>query len=227
MKELQLAAQARQAGNKGQVRRLRAAGSIPGVLYGLDKEPQPLGVSGRDFHKVLREAGENALLDLALTGSKTEKVLVRELQRHPVSEEVLHVDFLRIDITKEIELTVPIRLVGTAAGVKAGGVLEFVRRDLKISCLPTKIPSAIDVDISELDINEAIHVSDLSVEEVEILTDPQRTIVVVHPPIIAKLPEAEAEAAEEEEVAAAEEAAAEPEVITEKKKEEEESEEKK
>lgn len=225
MKNLQLAVEVRQTGGKGPVRRLRAAGGIPGVLYGLDKAPQPLGLLSRDLYKVLREAGENALLDLAVKGSKTEKVLVRELQRHPVSEEVLHVDFLRIDLSKEIEITVPIRLLGTSAGVKAGGVLEFVRRELEVSCLPTKIPATIDVDISELEINEAIHVSDLSVEEAEILTDPQRTVVVVHPPIIAKLPEAEA-AAEEEEVAA-EEATAEPEVITEKKKEEGEGEEKK
>lgn len=220
MKELQLAAEVRNDAGKGVARKLRAAGRIPGILYGLDKTPQMLGVSGLELGKLLRKAGDNVLFDLAVKGSKTEKVLLREVQRHPVTEDVVHVDLLRIDLTKEIEVTVPVRLTGTSAGVRAGGVLEFVRRELDVSCLPTNIPPYVEVDIANLEINDAIHVSDLSVEDVEILTDPVRTIVVVHPPIIAKV--AEAAEGEEGEVAEVAEETTEPEVISEKKRDEEE-----
>lgn len=220
MKELQLAAEVRSGIGKSVTRKLRAAGTTPGVLYGLDKDPQSLGISSQELKKLLRSTGENVLLDLAVKGKKTEKVLLREVQRHPVTEDIVHVDFLRIDLTKEIEVTVPVRLVGTAEGVKAGGVLEFVRRELRMSCLPTKIPDHVEVDISALNINDAVHVSEISVTDAEILTNAARTIVVVHPPIIAKVAEEGAEGAEGE--AAAEEEAAEPEVITEKKKAEEE-----
>lgn len=220
MKEMQLAAEVRVGSGKGGARKLRATGKVPGVLYGLDKEPQPVDVSGPELKKLLRGSGENVLLDLAVKGKKSEKVLLRAVQRHPVTEDVLHVDFMRIDLSKEIEVTVPVRLVGTAEGVKAGGVLEFVRRELDVSCLPTNIPDHIEVDISALGINDAVHVSDLTVENFEIVTDPARTIVVVHPPIVSKI--AEGEEAEGEAEAAAEGEAAEPEVITEKKREEEE-----
>jgi large subunit ribosomal protein L25 len=220
MKELQLAAELRSGVGKSVTRKLRAAGTTPGVLYGLDKDPQSLGVSSQELKKLLRSSGENVLVDLAVKGKKTEKVLLREVQRHPVTEDIIHVDFLRIDLTKEIEVTVPVRLVGTAEGVKAGGVLEFVRREIRVSCLPTNIPDHVDADVSALNINEAIHVSDLSVADAEILTDAARTIVVVHPPVVAKVTEEVAEGAEVE--AEAEEESAEPEVISEKKKEEEE-----
>ncbi len=220
MKELQLAAEVRSGIGKSVTRKLRAAGTTPGVIYGLDKDPESLGVSSQELKKLLRSTGENVLLDLAVKGKKTEKVLLREVQRHPVTEDIIHVDFLRIDLTKEIEVTVPVRLVGTAEGVKAGGVLEFVRRELRLSCLPTKIPDHVEVDISALNINDAVHVSDVSVTDAEILTNAARTIVVVHPPVVAKVAEEGAEGAEGE--AAAGEEPTEPEVITEKKKAEEE-----
>ncbi|MCK4856497.1 MAG: 50S ribosomal protein L25 [candidate division Zixibacteria bacterium] len=223
MEDLKLLAEVRNDAGKGVARKLRAGGTVPAILYGLDNEPKKLGISGRELGRLLQTSGENAVLDLKIGRKRPEKVLLREVQRHPVTDDIIHVDFLRIDPSKKIKMSVPIKIVGTPEGVKAGGVMELVRRDLDISCLPAEIPAYIEVDVSELTIGDAIHVSDLSIEKMEVLTNPVRTIVTVQPPIVSKElePAEEGEEVEaEEEVAEAEEPT-EPEVITEKKKEDE------
>lgn len=159
------------------------------------------------------------LVDLVIGTHRPEKVLIKDVQHHPVTSRILHVDFLRIDLTKTITVNVPVHVIGTAEGVRAGGILETVTRELEVSCLPMDIPRHIEIDVSNLKINDAVHVSDLKVEKVQILDDPARTVVIVAPPTVVKEAVPAAEGAE----AAAEGAEpTEPEVITEKKKKEEE-----
>jgi large subunit ribosomal protein L25 len=226
MEELSLAVDAREDGGKGVARKLRTAGTVPAVLYGRQEEPQKLGVPGRDLTRLLKAAGRgNVIIELAVGKAKPEKVLLKDVQRHPVTEDILHVDFLRIDPTKKLNVNIPIKIVGTPEGVLNGGMLEIIRREIEVSCLPADIPPYFEIDVSALNINDALHVSDLTAEKVDILTDAIRTIVTVQPPIVAKLSEEEeaaAEAAEGEEgegEEGAEGEATEPEVIKEKKEE--------
>jgi large subunit ribosomal protein L25 len=224
MEELSLAAEKRVNTGKEVARKLRANKTVPGVIYGRDQDPETLTIPGRELLRLLQSAGSgNVIINLKVDTRRPEKVLLKEVQRHPVTSDVLHIDFLRVDPTKRLDVEIPLRIVGTAEGVKAGGVMAVVRRNVEISCLPDDIPPYIEVDVSALGINEAIHVSDLTLEKGEFVTNPERTIVTVHPPIVAKVAAAAAEEEEAEaeaEAEAGEEEAAEPEVIKEKKEEE-------
>ncbi len=219
MNELHLDAEVRSGSGKSVTRKMRTAGNIPGILYGLEDKPVMLGINSRSLHKMLHSSSsENVLVDLAVGKGKAVKVLLKDVQHHPVTNKVVHVDFQRVDLTKKIIIAVPVHLVGVAEGVRSGGgVQEFIMRELDVSCLPTDIPSHIEVDVSKLGIGDAVHVSDLRLDKIEIVTEPGRTIVSVQPPTVVKL----AEPAEGAEGAVAAEAeATEPEVITEKKSEE-------
>jgi large subunit ribosomal protein L25 len=201
------------------------SGMLPAVLYGMEKKPQMLNVNGRDLTRLLHTGGgENVLVDLVVGKTNPEKVLVKEVQHHPVTSKIVHIDFLRIDLTKKVTVMVPVHIVGTAEGVKGGGVLEVVSRELEVSCLPMDIPNHIAIDVTALKINDAIHVADLQLGKLDILTDKARTVVTVQPPTVIKEVAPVAEAAEGAVVEG--EAAAEPEVIKEKKKEKEEEPEK-
>jgi len=228
MQELVLDAEKRTGTGKSETRKMRAKDQIPGIVYGLKKDPEMVTVGGRELIKMVHAAGtDNILLDLKLGRSK-EKVLLKDIQIHPVTERMLHLDFQRIDMTKPIQVSVPIHFEGKAAGVKEGGVMEVLRRDVEVSCLPADIPSFLPVNVEALNIGDSLHVSDLSVENAEILTEPERTIVVIAPPTVVKVAataeegaEGEAGAVEGEAAEGAEEEAGEPEVITEKKKDDE------
>jgi large subunit ribosomal protein L25 len=225
MKETLLEAEERTGSGKSVTRKLRMSGLLPAVLYGMEKKPQMLNVNGRDLTRLLHAGGgENVLVDLAIGKANPEKVLVKEVQHHPITSKIVHIDFLRIDLTKKVTVMVPVHIVGTAEGVKGGGVLEVVSRELEVSCLPMDIPSSITVDVTALKINEAIHVTDLQLGKLEILTDKARTVVTVQPPTVIKEVAPAVEAVEGAVVEGEE--AAEPEVITEKKKEKEEEPEK-
>lgn len=225
MKETLLEAEVRAGSGKSVTRKLRMSGMLPAVLYGMEKQPQMLHVNGRDLTRLLHAGGgENVLVNLAIGKTKPEKVLVKDVQHHPVTSKIVHIDFLRIDLTKKVTVMVPVHIVGTAEGVRGGGVLEVISRELEISCLPMDIPSHIPVDVTALKINEAIHVTDLQLGKLEILTDKARTVVTVQPPTVIKEVAPAAETAEG--VVAEGEVAAEPEVITEKKKDKEEEPEK-
>lgn len=199
---------------KGGARQSRRAGMIPSVLYGHGEEPVALNVGARDFQLALRaHQGGNPIVNLAL-GGREYTALIRDVQYDPVSHDILHLDFQHISLTETIEVKVNVRLVGTPVGVKdRGGILETILREIEVRCLPTAIPAAIDVDVSALDIGDSIHVREISVPDVTVLTDPDSTLATVVPPTVI-----EEKPAEE---AAAPEAEAEPEVIAKGKKEEE------
>lgn len=206
---------------KGAARKARAAGRIPGVLYGHGEEPVALSVSAREFELAVRKQGGNPIIGLALDGGE-HTALIRDVQYDPLTHDIIHLDFLRISLTEAIEVEVPIRLVGLPVGVKdGGGILEPILRELKVRCLPTAIPPSVEVDVSALDIGDSVHVSVISLPDVTILTDADVTVATVVPPTV----QVEEKPAEEAAAAAAGAEPAEPEVIAKGKKEEGEEEE--
>jgi len=209
MKRANLTVTPRENAGKGVARKLRQAGWIPGVLYGPDSEPQKISVDRRAIALLIEGEGkENTILSLQVEGQDNRAeilALPKETQHNPVTEELVHVDLLRISLDRPITTTVPVHLEGTPVGVKAGGVLEQQLRQLEIHCLPTDIPEVITVSVETLEIGDTLHVSDLQIpENVELFTESKTTVCLVMSP--AKLaaaqavPEAgEAEAAEGEE----------------------------
>ena len=203
---------------KGVARKLRASGRVPGVYYGRGEDSIALTVALKDLQSVIESAdGSNVIVDLKLGGAaaKDMKALIREIQRDPVAGSILHLDLQHISLTERITVEVPIVLLGVPTGVKdGGGILEHLLREVEVECLPTDIPSKLEVDVSGLQIGDSLHVSDLKVERGEILTEADRAIAAVVPPTVLE----EAKPAEEA-------AVAEPEVIGAKEKEEGEAEE--
>jgi len=216
MPEIVVAAQKRADTGKNVNRRLRVSGMIPGVLYGEKKDTQPIAVSPKEIAAILKSAsGENTLFDLDLGGSRR-KVILKEFQTEPLKGRLLHADFYEVALDKELHVKVHVELLGTAIGVKRdGGIIDFVTRELEISCLPTEIPDKIVVDVSELEMNKHIRVHDLKLDpKLKLLT--HEDVVIVH--VVAPRAEEEVAAA----AAPAEGATpAEPEVIKAKGKAEE------
>ncbi len=216
--QVTLKAEPRDESGKGVARKLRAAGKLPAVVYGGKADTIPVTLDANDtshlFHSI---SVENTIVNLELDGEKAPvPTLVREIQTHPFKPEILHVDFLRIQAGVEIELDIPIHLEGTPVGVKdQGGVLEQTIYMLPVACLPTAIPEFIEADVSELEINESLHVSDLAIPEgVEVLLDLARTVCSIQTPSLAPIEE---EPEEEEEIE-------EPELVGEEPEEEAEAE---
>jgi large subunit ribosomal protein L25 len=217
----------RETFGKNEAHRTRREGKVPAVLYGGDgKEATPISVEPKALLKILHsESGANTLISLKLGGGDT-KVLVKEYQLDPVTHQVLHADFYRVAMDRLLQVTIPVVVKGTPQGVKQqGGLLEFIRREIQIECLPADIPEHVEVDVSDLMLHQGIRVRDLAVSEKwKPLSDPDMMIVHV---IMPKAEEVAAPAADA--AAAAPVAPAEPEVIKKGKKEEdvEEKEEKK
>jgi len=193
LKEIDLKVKTREKKGKEQAKKLRKDGIIPAVVYGAKGEALPLEVSLKDLNALLKTTkGENVIINLNIDEGRTEskKTLIREVQKDPVWDNILHVDFQHISLTERIVVKVPIRLVGISTGVKdEGGILEHILRELEIECLPTEIPEHIEVDVTELGIGDAIHVKDLKLEKVQVLTESDRSIVTVVPPTVFKEPE--------------------------------------
>jgi len=217
MQEVLLKVRVREGTGKKYSHKIRAKGEIPGILYGHGKENVPLSVPEHDLWHILHHStSEHIILSLEIEGSSEGRLttLLRDVQHHPVTGDILHVDFQRISKDEAVKVDVPIELVGQPKGVKDfGGVLDHTVREVTIKCKPLEIPEILTLDVSHLEIGDSIHVSDLAVAypNLEILDDPTITIAHVSPP--KKLEVAEKL---EEEAAAAEEA--------EEKKEEEEAE---
>ena len=201
----------RRSGNgKGTARRLRRSGVIPGIFYGPKRDTVAIGISAEEFEDKLTHLEGSHLIRLLSNGDgdlNDKMVLLREVQRHPVSGAILHADFIEVDLTERLTVSVPLHFVGKAVGVVNGGILQPVLREIEVECLPTEIPEFIDVDVTPLNIHEAIHVADLQLPEgVSPSGDPTRTVVTVTPPTVEEVKPA-AEAAEGVEGAAPEAAA--------------------
>lgn len=195
----------RERTGKGAARKLRAAGRIPGVLYGRGKPSVAVGLDPISLEKALArsESGMNTLFDLRLRGDGQQAdrvVMVKDLQRDPVTGFFLHADLYEVDLARTVEVEVPIHLLGEARGVEMdGGVLDQQLRELAVECLPRAIPDEIEVDVSGLEIGDSLHVADLKLPEgVTLREDPEVSVVSV------VAPTKEEEAPAEEEAAAAE-----------------------
>jgi large subunit ribosomal protein L25 len=210
-KQIQLKAKSRAETGRGRVKQLRSHGAIPGIVYGGHTKPVTIAIDAEAFTKALHHAtSENVLVDLQVEEdgkTKNRLALIQEVQHHPVTDKVLHVDFHEVSATEKLRTAVPVRAVGEPAGVKTGGgILEYVMRDLRVECLPKDLPEVIEINVETLEIGQGIHVGDIKPPAgVTLLDQKEQAVFIVAAPIT------------EEELAAMTEAAtataAEPEVI--------------
>jgi large subunit ribosomal protein L25 len=216
MKSIKLAAKPRTENGSTAVGRVRRGGWFPAVVYGAGKANRNIQLNEHDFRQLLKgHTGENILLDLEVEGDTTFKVLLKELQHHPLSGHILHADFYEISMTKKLRIELAIALVGEPVGVtQQGGILEHLLRTVEVECLPTDIVEKVVLDVSGLSIGHHLTVSDIKLDPAKyhIISDASLAVAIV------SAPRAEEVAAPTPEEAAA--AAAGPEVITEKKAEE-------
>jgi large subunit ribosomal protein L25 len=180
--EVRIKAQIREEIGKSAVKKLRREGFLPAVAYGAGEKTLSLKINKHDFLKFLRSIkGESVLIKLAIN-RRVKTAILKDIERDPVTGEVLHVDFQLLHKGERVSVTVPVVLVGTPEGVKMGGVMEQILREIEIRAIPSKIPAHIEVDVSGLKIGDSIHVRDLKLEDVEILEDEESTIVTVIAP---------------------------------------------
>ncbi|UDI79130.1 50S ribosomal protein L25/general stress protein Ctc [Staphylococcus taiwanensis] len=200
---------------RSDLKKLRNTGKVPAVVYGYGTKNTSVKVDEVEFIKVIREVGRNGVIDLGV-GSKSIKVMVSDYQFDPLKNQITHIDFLAINMTEERTVDVPVHLVGEAAGAKEGGVVEQPLFDLQVTATPENIPESIEVDITELEVNDSYSVADIKVSgDFTIENDPEESVVTVVPPT---------DEPTEEEVEAMEGEAAteEPEVVGEDKEDSEE-----
>ena len=217
MLQAKLEAQQRNAFGKQSARELRKEGGVPAVLYGRAQGTLAIQLNARTFKQFLRTYSENVIINMEVGNGDTETVIIKEIQRHPVEKHTLiHADFIRISLDEPVTSAVPVVLEGSPLGVQEGGVLDFPLRQVMLHCLPMRMPTDISVDVSQLDIGDSVHVSDLSLnDDVEILEDLERTIAMVSQPRVQLEEETtEAEDGEGEAEADAEEQPTEPEIIS-------------
>jgi large subunit ribosomal protein L25 len=182
---------------KADLTKLRKDGFIPAIVYGSETEPVNITLDRAEFMKLYKKSfGELVFYEIKL-GSKNYHTLMKERQIHPVSREILHLDFMVVQHHQKLEIDVPIKFVGTAAGTKAGGTLDIVHRTLKIQCLEEDIPEDIVVDISNLEVSEAIHVHQIPVGKWTVKENPDTTLITIHPKKVEAAPAPAAPKAEE------------------------------
>ena len=182
MAELNLEVHPREERGKNANRRLREQGLVPAVVYGGGKEPVPVQLDRRTLLDLLRSTGDNPIFLLQLSGTdKSRHAMIREMQVHPVSRRVLHIDFQRVLMTEKVKVSVHLELQGVPVGVKVdGGLLDFVTRELHVQCTPDKIPAKVPVDVSGLHIGQHLEAKDVQLPEgVELLDEPGRVIASV------------------------------------------------
>jgi len=186
METVLLNVEPRQSVGKGEAGRMRRGGKVPAVFYGPGKAAALVCVDAREFlFKLAGLEGSHLIQLLSPQPEINEKMaLLKEVQRHPVTSAPLHIDFYEVDVNKSIEVTVPLRFVGKAQGVTAGGSLQPLRRDITVECLPREIPEFIEVDVSGLEIHDVIHVADLTLPAgAQAVYDTNDAVVTVAPPV--------------------------------------------
>ena len=198
MERIELQTTVRKSTGNSPARSLRRAGQIPAVLYGPKMETVLLSVNIKDLEQVFKQGNAfQGILNLVIQNGKkvTKAAMVKELQTHPVSGNFIHIDFYEIDMKRQINVMVPIVTNGQSVGVENGGMLNIVRREIELLCLPGDIPEAIEIDITDLDIGDSIHIEDIPLgENVEVSADFNFTVVTVLSPTVE-----EEEVVEEEE----------------------------
>jgi large subunit ribosomal protein L25 len=196
-----LKAQTRNSTGKGTARSLRRDGRIPAVLYGSDIESVSLSVSIHDIERLLTKINyAQALLNLTVEGGEplVKTVMIKEIQTEPLTQNFRHLDLYEVNMKRKLTVTIPVVTTGIAKGVEAGGVLQLIRRELDVNCLPTAIPEQITIDVTDLEMGDSIHVDELKLEgDVEIPFDANFTILTVVAPKLVEEEEVEGEEGEE------------------------------
>lgn len=178
----ELQAKPRNNEKKSTIKKIRKEGNVPAVVYGNGLESTAISFNNSEFIKVIREVGRNGIITLKLE-NEDYPVMLYDMQYDNMKDEIVHVDFYKVDMSSEVDVDVTVNLVGEASGQKDGGIVQQGVYELNVRALPTEIPEAIDVNIEELNIGDSIQVSDLQADSnYEILTDPEETIVSVTPP---------------------------------------------
>lgn len=179
-------AQLRVKEGKASTKKVRKEGGIPSVLYGMKEQSVPLKMDAKTFIKMLSHLeGKHPIVKLEIEGDAhlDSPALIKEIQRDPVNNSIIHVDFQKIRLDQKIHTSVPVVIVGQSEGVKMGGVLDHQLRELEIECLALQVPAHIEIDVTNLTLGHSIHVSDITPPEgVKILTDPDRVVVSIHVP---------------------------------------------
>lgn len=209
MANLQINAKTRTETGKGAARKLRSGERLPAILYGPETDAIMLSLDYPHLRKTIKDkSAENIIFDVRIDSdgaSKTKKAMIKEIQKDPVTREFLHIDLYEISMGKAIETDIPIFLINTPVGVNEGGVLQQVRRELKVSCKPEDLVEKLEIDVSGLEIGQSLHLEDISLPPgLESLEDEGVTIATVVSPAILEEVEEEEEIMEEGEVAEAE-----------------------
>jgi large subunit ribosomal protein L25 len=208
LETLEIQVNAREPGSKHQARRLRREGKIPAILYGPKVQAIPLELNNKEFStRVAGLEGSHLVRLKSKSTSLADKVaLVKEMQYHPISGDVIHADFYEVDLTAKIEVSVPLHFVGKAAGVVRGGILQPIVREIQVECLPLDIPEFFNVDVTALDIGDSVHIKELPIPEgVTAVYESNFALVTVATPTVEEEPAAAAVTAEAAAVAAPEE----------------------
>jgi large subunit ribosomal protein L25 len=204
MATIQLDSKKRTMTGKGSARKLRSAGRLPVILYGPETSPIMLSLDYKQLQKILRgKSAENIIFDLKIDSNganQSLRVMIKEIQKDPVTRDYLHVDFYEISMEKELEVDIPVYLVNTPIGVSEGGILEHIRRELKISCMPKNLVDKIEIDVSGLAIGQSLHIEDITLPPgLKSIEDRDFTIATVVAPTIEEEVEEEGEEEVEEE----------------------------
>ena len=206
MEIIELKAQVRQEKGKNEIKPLRAKGLIPANVYGYKAEATDIAVNSREFNNLIHSAaGTHVVLKLVLDDGKSPTVVVKDVQRHPIRDEVLHVDFLSVALDEKITSSVSLSIVGDSAGVREGGILQHGLWEIEVEALPMDLPDHLDVDISELKVGESLHAGDIALpSNVTLMTPAEEVVASVLAPAVLKEESAEAALGEKEEAPSAE-----------------------
>jgi len=208
LEQFEINATVRKMTGNGPARVLRRDGRIPAVLYGPQTEPVLLSVNVKELELILKKSSiGSVILELVIQNGKkvTKPAMIKEFQSHPVSGQFLHIDFYEIDMQRKINVMIPITTTGISKGVELGGLLQIIRREIEVFCMPGDIPEAFEIDITDLDIGDSVHVDEIQLgDNIEKAADVNFTVVTVLSPKVEEVAEEEEEEALEGEEEAAE-----------------------
>ncbi len=206
MEQFELNATVRKTTGNSPARELRRGGQIPAVLYGPQTESVLLTVNIKELEQIFKKGNIGSIiLNLVIQNGKkvTKPAMIKEFQSHPVSGDFLHIDFYEIDMQRKINVMIPVVTKGICKGVELGGLLQIIRREIEVLCMPGDIPEAIEIDITDLDMGDSLHVDEIPLgDNVEIATDVNFTVLTIVSPKVEEVEEEEEEALEGEEAAA-------------------------
>jgi large subunit ribosomal protein L25 len=206
LEQFELNATVRKTTGNSPARELRRGGQMPAVLYGPQTESVLLTVNIKELEQIFKKGNIGSIiLNLVIQNGKkvTKPAMIKEFQSHPVSGDFLHIDFYEIDMQRKINVMIPVVTKGICKGVELGGLLQIIRREIEVLCMPGDIPEAIEIDITDLDMGDSLHVDEIPLgDNVEIATDVNFTVLTIVSPKVEEVEEEEEEALEGEEAAA-------------------------